>query len=74
MAAASSLGAQEMSVLEILTGKGDHFPGLIPLIFAYLEAARRIDASRRHTMTFNWRSDPGLLHGVETLMTVLVYL
>jgi len=29
---------EEMSVLEILTGKGDHYPGLIPLIFAYLEA------------------------------------
>ena len=26
-------------MLEILTGKGDHFPGLIPLIFAYLEAS-----------------------------------
>lgn len=29
---------EEMSVLEILTGKGSYFPGLIPLIFAYLEA------------------------------------
>jgi len=29
---------EEMSVLEIMTGKGSYFPGLIPLTFAYLEA------------------------------------
>ena len=28
----------EMTCLEILCGKGDHFPGLVPLIFAYLDA------------------------------------
>mmetsp|Transcript_16985 Transcript_16985/g.22156 ORF Transcript_16985/g.22156 Transcript_16985/m.22156 type:complete len:310 (+) Transcript_16985:655-1584(+) len=28
---------EEMSMAEIMSGKGDYFPGLIPLIFAYLE-------------------------------------
>ena len=28
---------EEMTMLEILQGKGDYFPGLIPLIYAYLE-------------------------------------
>ena len=50
--AASSLGAQEMSVLEILTGKGDHFPGLIPLIFAYLEASH----SSARFLAISWPS------------------
>eukprot|EP00316_Scyphosphaera_apsteinii_P011375 CAMPEP_0119346040 /NCGR_PEP_ID=MMETSP1333-20130426/107801_1 /TAXON_ID=418940 /ORGANISM="Scyphosphaera apsteinii, Strain RCC1455" /LENGTH=699 /DNA_ID=CAMNT_0007358535 /DNA_START=74 /DNA_END=2173 /DNA_ORIENTATION=+ len=31
-------GFEEMSVSEIMSGKGDYFPGLIPLIFAYLDA------------------------------------
>jgi glutamate--cysteine ligase catalytic subunit len=30
-------GFEEMSAAEILTGKGDYFPGLIPLIEVYLE-------------------------------------
>ena len=29
---------EEMTTTEILTGKGDYFPGLLPLIYAYLEA------------------------------------
>ena len=29
---------EEMTVEEILTGKGDYFPGLITLVHAYLEA------------------------------------
>lgn len=28
---------EEMSMAEIMTGKGDYFPGLIPLVFAYLD-------------------------------------
>ena len=28
---------EEMTMAEIMTGKGDYFPGLIPLVFAYLE-------------------------------------
>jgi glutamate--cysteine ligase catalytic subunit len=28
---------EEMSMKEIMTGKGDHFPGLIPLVRAYLD-------------------------------------
>jgi glutamate--cysteine ligase catalytic subunit len=28
---------EEMSMAEIMTGKGDYFPGLIPLILAYLD-------------------------------------
>lgn len=28
---------EEMTMGEIMTGKGDYFPGLIPLIFAYLD-------------------------------------
>lgn len=27
----------EMTIAEIMTGKGDYFPGLIPLVFAYLD-------------------------------------
>ncbi|MEM1034064.1 MAG: exodeoxyribonuclease V subunit beta [Myxococcota bacterium] len=36
-------------------------------IFAYLEAARRTEASRRYTMAMNWRSDPGLVRGVNAV-------
>jgi glutamate--cysteine ligase catalytic subunit len=28
---------EEMTMAEIMTGKGDYFPGLIPLVFAYLD-------------------------------------
>ena len=28
---------EEMTMKEIMTGKGDYFPGLIPLVFAYLD-------------------------------------
>jgi glutamate--cysteine ligase catalytic subunit len=28
---------EEMSMGEVLGGKGDHFPGLVPLVYAYLE-------------------------------------
>lgn len=28
---------EEMTMAEIMTGKGDYFPGLIPLVFGYLE-------------------------------------
>ena len=28
---------EEMSMAEIMTGKGDYFPGLIPLLYAYLD-------------------------------------
>ena len=28
---------EEMSIAEILTGKGDYYPGLIPLVYGYLE-------------------------------------
>lgn len=28
---------EEMTMAEIMTGKGDHFPGLIPLVYAYLD-------------------------------------
>ena len=28
---------EEMTMAEIMTGKGDYFPGLVPLIYAYLE-------------------------------------
>ena len=39
-------------MLEILTGKGDHFPGLIPLIFAYLEASH----SSARFLAISWPS------------------
>mmetsp|Transcript_4773 Transcript_4773/g.7223 ORF Transcript_4773/g.7223 Transcript_4773/m.7223 type:complete len:774 (+) Transcript_4773:57-2378(+) len=32
-----NIGFEEMTVNEIMMGKGDHYPGLIPLVFAYLE-------------------------------------
>jgi exodeoxyribonuclease V beta subunit len=38
-------------------------------VFAYLKAGAGIDAQRRHTMTTNWRSDPGVLSAVEHLFT-----
>ncbi|MEM6290620.1 MAG: exodeoxyribonuclease V subunit beta [Myxococcota bacterium] len=38
-------------------------------VFAYLDAAQGVSASRRHTMTTNWRSDPGVLSAVEHLFT-----
>ena len=28
---------EEMTMAEIMTGKGDYFPGLIPLVYAYLD-------------------------------------
>ncbi len=36
-------------------------------VFAYLHAGAGIEPSRRHTMTTNWRSDPGLLTAIEHL-------
>lgn len=36
-AAAEEDEAELMTVSEILTGKGAHFPGLLPLVFAYLD-------------------------------------
>jgi glutamate--cysteine ligase catalytic subunit len=40
---------EEMSIYEILCGKGDYFPGLIPLIQAYLESVG-CDAETGETM------------------------
>ena len=28
---------EEMTMKEIFTGKGDYFPGLLPLVYAYLD-------------------------------------
>lgn len=38
-------------------------------VFAYLKAGTGIDEGRRHTMTTNWRSDPGVLEAIEHLFT-----
>lgn len=38
-------------------------------VFAYLKAGQGIEPERRHTMTTNWRSDPGLLTAIEHLFT-----
>ena len=42
-------GTEEMTIHEILCGKGDYFPGLIPLIEAYLESVG-CDAETEETM------------------------
>jgi len=42
-------GTEEMSIHEILCGKGDYFPGLIPLIQAYLDSVG-CDAETGETM------------------------
>ena len=36
-------------------------------VFAYLKAGAGIEPDARHTMTTNWRSDPGLLTAIEHL-------
>lgn len=41
---------EEMTMAEIMTGKGDYFPGLIPLINAYLDAIN-CDTKTRETLT-----------------------
>lgn len=38
-------------------------------IFAYREAARQVEGTRRHTLRCNHRSAPGLVHAVNTLFT-----
>lgn len=30
------LGHEEMTIEEIMLGKGDYYPGLVPLVYAYL--------------------------------------
>jgi len=39
-------------------------------VFAYLKAKAAVKPRCRHTMTVNWRSDPGLLEAVERLFAV----
>ena len=38
---------EEMTMAEIMTGKGDYFPGLIPLVFAYLDYINCDDLTRQ---------------------------
>lgn len=34
--AAAAAGHEEMTIEEIMLGKGDYYPGLVPLVYAYL--------------------------------------
>lgn len=52
--------AEMMSISEILTGKGSHFPGLLPLVFAYLDNigcdSGTRDTVRRYAMLLEKRA------------------
>jgi len=54
-----------MSIYEILTGKGTHFPGLLPLVFAYLDNigcdTLTRDSVRRYAMLLEKRAKGDLL-------------
>jgi len=39
---------EEMTMEEIMTGKGDYFPGLIPLVMAYLDHIKCDNATKAH--------------------------
>lgn len=43
---------EEMTMAEIMTGKGDYFPGLIPLIFAYLDYIECDSATKAKLSTY----------------------
>jgi len=43
---------EEMSVKEIMTGKGDYFPGLIPLVRAYLDHIKCDDISNNRILEY----------------------
>lgn len=43
---------EEMTMEDIMSGKGDHFPGLIPLIFAYLDYIKCDSVTRERLTTY----------------------
>jgi glutamate--cysteine ligase catalytic subunit len=43
---------EEMTMAEIMTGKGDYFPGLIPLVYAYLDYINCDSITRQRLSTY----------------------
>ena len=43
---------EEMTIAEIMNGKGDYFPGLIPLVLAYLEYTNCDDLTMEQMMKY----------------------
>jgi len=66
---------EAMSVYEILTGKGTHFPGLLPLVFAYLDHvgcdSTTRDTIRQYAMVLEKRAKGELMTAAKWMRTFI---